>query len=213
MDEQQLSALINAAVREAVERTTAELTAKFEADTAGLRKNRDDLLAAKKTGEGKTPAPVTHDNFDEWLAGLDARIAKMKGENARLTGQSAAPATPQVREHTITREQARSGQAYREAKAAAEKAGVPLRIVDDNAPPQQRRSSPVKLVHDEIGGVLHANIELVERHGQQRMRQLAAEKGASLRVFRSVEDLPDEAAAKHAEIIASGDRSNLLGGE
>ncbi len=213
MDEQQLSALINAAVREAVERTTAELTAKFEADTAGLRKNRDDLLAAKKTGEGKTPAPVTHDNFDEWLAGLDGRIAKMKGETARLTGQSTAPVTSQAREHTITREQARSGQAYREAKAAAEKAGVPLRIVDDNAPPQQRRSSPVKLVHDEIGGILHANIELVEKHGQQRMRQLAAEKGASLRVFRSVEDLPDEAAAKHAEIIASGDRSNLLGGE
>ena len=210
MDEQQLSALINAAVREAVERTTAELTSQFETATAGLRKNRDELLAEKKTGEGKQPGQVTHDNFDEWLAGLDERIGKLKTENARLTGKVEAPATSPVREHTITREQARSGQAYREAKAAAEKAGVPLRIVDENAPPQERRSSPVKLVHDEIGGVLHANIALVERHGQQRMRQLAAEKGASLRVFRSVEDLPDEAAAKHAEIIASGDRSSLL---
>lgn len=211
IDEQQLTALINAAVREAVERTTSELTAKFEADTAGLRKNRDDLLAAKKTGEGKTPGAPTADNFDEWLAGLDQRIAKMKAETARSTGQSTAPAVNPVREHTITREEARSGQAYREAKAAAEKAGVPLRILDENAPPQQRRSSPVKLVHDEIGGVLHANIALVEKHGQQRMRQLAAEKGASLRVFRSVEDLPDDAAAKHAEIIASQDRANLLG--
>lgn len=210
MDEQQLSALINAAVQEAVQRTTAELSAQFETATAGLRKNRDELLAEKKTGEGKEP--VTHDNFDEWLAGLDARIAKMKGDTARLTGKAEAPAAA-VREHTITREQARSGEAYREAKAAAEKAGVPLRILDEHAPPQQRRSSPVRLVHDEIGGILHANIELVEKHGQQRMRQLAAEKGASLRVFRSVEDLPDDAAAKHAEIIASGDRSNLLGGQ
>jgi hypothetical protein len=42
------------------------------------------------------------------------------------------------------------------------------------------------------------------------MRALAAEKGAQLRVFRSVDDLPDDAAAKHADIIASGDRSNLL---
>ena len=212
MDEQQLSALINAAVQEAVQRTTAELSAQFETATAGLRKNRDELLAEKKTGQGKQPEQVTHENFDEWLAGLDARIAKMKGETARLTGKVEAPAAT-VREHTISRADARSGEAYRAAKAAAEKAGVPLRIVDDNAPPQQRRSSPVKLVHDEIGGVLHANIELVERHGQQRMRQLAADKGASLRVFRSVEDLPDDAAAKHAEIIASGDRSNLLGGE
>jgi hypothetical protein len=207
MDEAQLSALINAAVREAVERTTAELTSQFETATAGLRKNRDELLAEKKTGEGKQP--VTHDNFDEWLAGLDQRIAKLKSDPV-VTGKNAQAPTSHVREHTITREQARSGQAYREAKEAADKAGVPLRIVDEHAAPQQRRSSPVKLVHDEIGGVLHANIELVEKHGQQRMRALAAEKGAQLRVFRDVSDLPDEAAAKHADIIASGDRSNLL---
>lgn len=213
MDEQQLSALINAAVQEAVQRTTAELSAQFETATAGLRKNRDELLAEKKGGEGKQPAPVTHDNFDEWLAGLDERMAKMKAETARLTGKVETPAVSPVREHTISRADARSGEAYRAAKAAAEKAGVPLRIVDDNAPPQQRRSSPVGLLHDEVAGVLHANVRLVEKHGQQRMRALAAEKGATLRAFRDVSELPDEMAAKHAEIIASGDRSNLLGGE
>jgi hypothetical protein len=209
MDEAQLSALINAAIKEAVERTTAELNARHEADTEGLRRKRDELLdkVAKKDGDGKQPSAT--EDFDEWLAGLDARIAKLKGESAGLT-QKVDALTPTVREHTITREQARSGQAYREAKEAADKAGVPLRIVDEHAAPQQRRSSPVKLVHDEIGGVLHANIELVEKHGQQRMRALAAEKGAQLRVFRDVSDLPDEAAAKHADIIASGDRSNLL---
>jgi hypothetical protein len=213
MDEQQLSALINAAVQEAVQRTTAELTSQFETATAGLRKNRDELLAEKKTGEGKQQAPVTHDNFDEWLAGLDQRIGKLKAENDRLTGKVETPAVSPVREHTISRADARSGEAYRAAKAAAEKAGVPLRIVDDNAPSQQRRSSPVGLLHDEVAGVLHANVRLVEKHGQQRMRALAAEKGATLRAFRDVSELPDEMAAKHAEIIASGDRSNLLGGE
>jgi hypothetical protein len=211
MDEQQLSALINAAVQEAVQRTTAELSAQFETATAGLRKNRDELLAEKKGGEGKRPEPVTHDNFDEWLAGLDQRIAKLKSNGERLAGKSSEPAASPVREHTITREQARSGQAYREAKAAAEKAGVPLRIVDEHAPAQDRRSSPVGLIHDEVAGVLHANVRLVEKHGQQRMRALAAEKGATLRAFRDVNDLPDDAAAKHAEIIASQDRSNLLG--
>jgi hypothetical protein len=205
LDQAQLSALIDAAVREAVERTTRELNARHEADTDGLRRKRDELLdkVAKKDGDGKQPSAT--DDFDAWLAGVDRRIAAMKGQP---TGQPATQSS--VREHTITREQARSGQAYREAKEAAEKAGVPLRIVDEHAAPQQRRGSPVKLVHDEIGGILHANIELVEKHGQQRMRALAAEKGASLRVFRSVDDLPDEAAAKHADIIANGDRSNLL---
>jgi hypothetical protein len=210
MDEQQLSALINAAVREAVERTTAELTTKYEADMAGLKKNRDELLAAKKDAEGKTATPPAPEDFDKWLAGLDARIAKLKNDPI-LTGNSSQPAVSAVREHTITRELARSGQAYREAKEAAEKAGVPLRILDEHAPTPQRRGSPVALIHDEVAGVLHANVRLVEKHGQQRMRALAAEKGATLRAFRDPSELPDEIAARHADIIAKGDRSNLLG--
>lgn len=211
MDEKQLAALIDAAVREAVDRTTQQLTAKFETDTAGLRKNRDDLLAEKKGGEGKQRSweEVIAD-FDKHHAESTERVRKLIEQGDRLMGKSSQQVAPAVTEHTISREDARYGERYREAKEAAEKAGVPLRIVDENAPPQERRSSPVKLVHDEIGGVLHANIELVEKHGQQRMRQLAADKGAQLRVFRDVSDLPDDAAAKHAEIIASGDRSNLL---
>lgn len=212
MDEQQLSALINAAVREAVERTTQQLTAKFEADTAGLRKNRDDLLAAKKTSEGKEPSPVTHENFDEWLAGLDARMAKAKEVNARLLGKVDAPSTPPVRAHTILRAEARDFQKYQAAKAAAKAAGVELEIVDANAAAPVK-ASPVRFIHDAQGGILHANKRLIETipGGLPRLRQLAAEKNAHLRLFKTVDELPDEAAAQHAEIIASQDRSNLLG--
>jgi hypothetical protein len=205
MDQAQLSALIDAAVREAVERTSRELAAQHEAETEGLRRKRDELLdkVAKKDN-----APV--ENFDEWLAGLDARIAKIKADGANLTGKPAAPAVAQVREHTITREQARSGQAYREAKAAAEKAGVPLRIVDENAPSQERRGSPVKYVKDADAGVLYVNADMIRRYGQARCREIATEQGASsMRAFRSVDDLPDGVAAGHAQAMA--DRSNLLG--
>lgn len=206
LTEQQLAAMIDAAVREAVERTTRELNARHEADTAGLRKNRDELLAEKKDGEGKQPS----DNFDEWLAGVDQRLAKIREESARLSGKGRAPP---VREHTITREQARSGQAYREAKAAAEKAGVPLRIVDESAPAQPgRRSSPVKYVKDGDAGVLYVNVDMISRHGQVRCREIAAEQGATtVRAFRSVEDLPTPMQQAHAQ--AMSDRSNLLGGE
>jgi hypothetical protein len=205
MEQAQLSALIDAAVREAVERTTRELAAQHEADTEGLRRKRDELLdkVAKKDN-----APV--ENFDEWLAGLDARIAKIKADGANLTGKPAAPAVAQVREHTITREQARSGQAYREAKAAAEKAGVPLRIVDENAPSQERRGSPVKYVKDADAGVLYVNADMIRRYGQARCREIATEQGASsMRAFRSVDDLPDTAAQAHAQAMT--DRRNLLG--
>ena len=53
MTEEQLSAMIDAAVREAVERTASELTAKHEAETEGLRRKRDELLNKAAEGEGK----------------------------------------------------------------------------------------------------------------------------------------------------------------
>jgi hypothetical protein len=210
MNEQQLSALIDAAVREAVERTTRELATKFETDTAGLRRNRDELLAEKKDGEGKQPSP---DNFDEWLAGVDERLRKSREESDRLLGKRPGAAPPPVREHTISREDARSGQAYREAKAAAEKAGVPLRIVDGDTPAVSVNASPVRIIHDETGGLLHVNKRLINSTpgGLPRLRQLAAEKNAQLRLFKTVDDLPTDAAAKHAEVIAAQDRDNLLG--
>jgi hypothetical protein len=212
LDQQQLSALIDAAVREAVERTTQQLTAKFETDTAGLRRNRDDLLAAKKDGEGKKPGEAP-DNFDEWLAGLDERLAKVKAESARLAGKG-EEANPFIapREVTLSREAARSGAAYREAKAEAERLGVPLRIVDANAPAQQqgKRSSPVKFVKDSDAGVLYVNADMIQRHGQERCRQIAAEQGATkMMAFRSIEDLPQPMQQAHAQAMA--DRSNLLG--
>jgi hypothetical protein len=209
LDQQQLSALIDAAVREAVERTARELTAKHEAITEGLRRNRDELLAERKNGEGKKAS----DNFDEWLEGIDQRLAKLRDENARLLGKgSEAPAKSPVTEHTISREEARSGERYREAKAAAEKAGVPLRITDDNAPPQERRSSPVKYVKDADAGVLYVNADMIRRYGQARCREIAAEQGAStMRAFRHADDLPDSVMQAHAQAMV--DRSNLLGGE
>jgi hypothetical protein len=165
-----------------------ELAAK-DAELEKVTQNRDSILREKRALEGR---PV---DFDA----MDRRIRES--------------AMPPVREHTLSREEARSGTRYREAKAAAEAAGVPLRIVDERQPVRtERRSSPVKLVHDEDGGVLHANIALVEKHGQQRMRQLAADKGATLRVFRSVDDLPRDAAARHAQIIADRAPGTLLEG-
>jgi hypothetical protein len=212
MDEKQLSALIDAAVREAVERTTRELNAKHEADTEGLRRKRDELLdkVAKKDGDKPRSWEEFMADFDKEQEAQAERIRQSRERTDRLLGKTPQPATTHVREHTISREEARSGERYREAKAAAEKAGVPLRITDDNAPPQERRSSPVKYVKDADAGVLYVNADMIRRHGQARCREIAAEQGASaMRAFRSVEDLPQPMQQAHAQSIA--DRSNLLG--
>ena len=217
MDEQQLSALINAAVREAVERTTAELTSQFETATAGLRKNRDELLAEKKTSEGKQPEPVTHDNFDEWLAGLDARMAKAREVNARLLGQSSPEAfVPKQTEVTITREAARSGSAYRAAKAEAEAKGLPLRIVDEHrSAPGPAPTSRVKYVEDSASRTIYANKDVLrEAGGLQRLKDTAQRDGKRVIVFRSLDDLPAHLHRTHAETLAAQKPDTLLeGGE
>ncbi|APL95490.1 hypothetical protein [Sphingobium indicum] len=154
--------------------------------------NRDSILKEKRALEGRE----SESEFDRRLR------------------ESAMPSHINHGEIRLSREQARSGQAYREAKAQAEKLGVPLRIVDEHAPaPQQgRRSSPVKYVKDADAGVLYVNADMISRHGQARCRQIAAEQGAStVRAFRSVEDLPAPMQQAHAQAMA--DRSNLLGGE
>lgn len=213
MTEQQLSAMIDAAVREAVERTARELTAKHEAETEGLRRKRDELLTEK--AQGKKPWQDSLDAADAMLARSEETLRKAREQEQRWSGKSNASSITSSNQLTITREEARDGSKYREAKAAAEKAGVPLRIVDEQAPAQAgRRSSPVKYVSDADAGVLYANVELVERHGQTRMRQLAAEKGATLRVFRSVDDLPQPMQQAHAQAIADRAPGTLLeGGE
>jgi hypothetical protein len=167
------------------------LEAEHAAKSAELEKvtqNRDSILKEKRALEGR--------DFDD--------AAFQKKLDAQFNRNSS--------EMTISRQDARIGQKYREAKAAAEKAGVPLRIVDENAPSQERRGSPVKYVKDADAGVLYVNADMIRRYGQSRCREIAAEQGAStMRAFRSVDDLPDGAAAAHAQAMA--DRSNLLGGE
>jgi hypothetical protein len=209
MDEAQLSALINAAVREAVERTTQELTAKFETVTAGLRKNRDDLLAEKKGGESKSAL----ENFDEWLAGTEERLRQSNERVDRLLGKTAQPAfVPKQTEVTITRDEARSGSAYRAAKAEAEAKGLPLRIVDERASAPVA-GSRVKYVSDDASRTVYANKEVIrEAGGLQRLKETAERDGKRVVVFRSVDDLPSHLHRAHAETLAANKPDTLLGG-
>lgn len=165
----------------------SELASK-NAELEKVTQNRDSILKEKRALEGRDFDP------DAFQKKLDAQFNRNSAEV------------------TISREDARLGSKYREAKAAAEKAGVPLRIIDTQAPAQQdgKRSSPVKYVKDADAGILYVNADMIRRHGQARCREIAAEQGASsMRAFRSVDDLSNAAAAAHAQAIA--DRSNLLG--
>lgn len=169
-----------------------ELAAK-NTELEKVTQNRDSILKEKRALEGRSS------DLDLDLDALDKRIA----DQVRGSGHPGAV--------TISRADARDGGKYREARAAAEKAGVPLQIIDDRGPVQQwRRSSPVKLVSDADAGVCYVNAEMIARYGQARCREIAAEQGAkTIRAFRSIEDLPPAMQQAHAQSIA--DRTNLLG--
>jgi hypothetical protein len=165
----------------------SELKAK-DAELEKVAANRDAILKEKRALEGR--------DFDP-----DAFQKKLEAQFNRNSA-----------EVTLSRSDARIGSKYREAKAAAEAKGVPLRIVDDVAPQQQRQSSPVKYVKDADAGVLYVNADMIRRYGQARCREIAAEQGAStMRAFRHADDLPDSVMQAHAQAMV--DRSNLLGGE
>jgi hypothetical protein len=166
----------------------AEVAAK-NAELEKVTANRDAILKEKRALEGR--------DFDP-----DAFQKKLEAQFNRNSA-----------EVTLSRSDARIGSKYREAKAAAEAKGVPLRIVDDVAPQQQRRSSPVKYLKDADAGVLYVNADMIRRYGQARCREIATEQGAStMRAFRRAEDLPDSVMQAHAQAIADRTPGTLIEG-
>lgn len=171
---------------------------KLEAELERVQKNRD-ALKREKTALLEKQKPSALD-FD--VDAFDKRLAEQMG----------SPASGAV---TISRADARDGTKYREARAAAEKNGVPLQIIDTDAAPiqQGRRGSVVKLVKDADAGICYVNAEMIARYGQARCREIAAEQGAStMRAFRSVDDLPQPMQQAHAQAIADRSPGTLFDG-
>ena len=103
----------------------------------------------------------------------------------------------------LTREAARNAQTYREAKAAAQARGVPLRISDEGEDPTMRNNGrpPVMQSKTFTFDDTHERIRYVRADMQAGegivTRRLAAEKeGFRVRTFNSLDDLPPHARQK-----------------
>jgi len=136
-----------------------------------------------------------------------ARQLRAAGLKQRADGSWQLGATPlQDGGYTITREDARDPQKYRSAKAEAEKAGVPLVVVDPNADDPTRRnmfrrdaSAPPKVTSFDFDGtrfMFHDAAHAAEGGGFVHRHDAARKAGLHLRTFRSVDDLPDAARTK-----------------
>jgi hypothetical protein len=217
--EQQLTTLIDLAVREAVDRTTKALTEEFEKREAGLRKNRDELLSEKKELAAlvKNRVPTWEEikaQHEADMAALDERLARI-GTEATSKPSTQATSTPPTHLGLaqISREDARDTRKYREAREAAARDGLTLKIVDLDAVPDTSGHSRVKFLQDKDAGVLYANKALVQSLGISRLQELAAQKRCRMQLFKSTDDLPTHVRQQHAEIERAGKPDAFLLGD
>ena len=114
----------------------------------------------------------------------------------------------------LTREAARNAQTYREAKAAAQARGVPLRIAEDGEDPTMRNNGrpPVMQSKTFTFDDTHERVRYVRADMQAGegivTRRLAAEKeGFRVRTFNSLDDLPPHARQKFELMEAAANAS------
>jgi len=179
--------------------TPEEKIAAIETELAAVKKNRDSILREKRELEGRSP-------------GLDPEMAARRQQMRDLgvsTGIDDLPPTDRV---VVPRHA--DPAAYREAKARAEKLGVPLVFsVEGPGDPTQRgfvRDANSRVKYVETDGVLYANREMLSVLGVAGLNAEAEKRSKRLSLFRSIDDLPAEAQAKHARILEGGDPDQLL---
>ena len=119
----------------------------------------------------------------------------------------------------LDRAAARDPAKYREAKARAEAAGVPLRIIDEGDDPTRRNTSQPDIMKstvftfdDEHERVRYVRADMQTGTGIVQRRFAAEREGYTVKTFRTLDDLPPHAARKFTLVEraanAGGDDAN-----
>jgi hypothetical protein len=118
---------------------------------------------------------------------------------------SPTPAKAEAPEEIVLRRGQFTPREYREAKERGEREGKLVRVLyeDDEEMPAD---SPVEVI--ETDDMLFVNKAYRERVGVLQLDELARSKGKHIQLFRSRDDLPDEVATKHDQILAGNDPDN-----
>lgn len=119
----------------------------------------------------------------------------------------------------LDRASARDPVKYREAKARAEAAGLPLRIIDEGDDPTRRNTGQADIMQstvftfdDEHERVRYVRADMQTGNGIVQRRLAAEREGYTVKTFRNLEDLPPHAARKFTLVEraanAGGDDAN-----
>lgn len=209
MDAEQIKQIVVEAVAEA----TNVLKEQHEVELQKLRDNRDQILREKKKLEGKdqdlrnlSHAQAMNLSTEDFRRYLDQKYPGSKFADAVL------PSNTDFNDHKPAEVVIKKGISHAEyvaAKELAAKEGVPFRVEGDEPTPALVRNSdgsPVKKIETDTH--VYVNNELRRKLGVQGALQLAGSK--QLVVFRSPDELPAEAQAKHRAILEARDPDDLI---
>lgn len=184
------------AALQAIMQQLTTLTEKVEAQDKIITstKSHNDRLLDQIKDQKRADSPL--EKGKRLLAALD------KQEAAEAAARANATANPAV--VTLTREQARDPQQYREAKAAAAKASVPLEIVSD-APgdPMFRNTIRAEIAQtktitldDDHHRIRYVRADHDKGSGLIQRRLAAEQAGFKTVTWRTPEDLPQHMQTK-----------------
>lgn len=194
-----------AAIQALIQQVTA-LTETVQAQQKHIAALKGDILDEKKDAVREKDSALA--SVDKLLAQLEAqdreRALKNAGFSRDAEGKLTLGGASTEQGVVIDRASARDPVKYREAKARAEAAGVPLRVVDaGEGDPSIRNTgqsdimkSSVFTFDDEHERVRYVRADMQTGTGIVQRRLQAEKEGYKVRTFRTLDDLPEHAARK-----------------
>ena len=193
-----------AAIQALIQQVTA-LTETVQTQQKHIAALKGDFMDEKKDAVREKDSALA--SVDKLLAQLEAqdreRALKNAGFSRDAEGKLVLGSASTEQGVVIDRASARDPVKYREAKARAEAAGVPLRVTDTAEDPTRRNTgqadimkSTVFTFDDEHERVRYVRSDMQTGAGIVHRRLQAEKEGFTVRTFRNLDDLPPHAARK-----------------
>lgn len=189
------------AIQALIQQVTA-LTETVQTQQKHIAALKGDILDEKKDAVREKDSALA--SVDKLLAQLEAdqRERALKAANFSRDAEGKLVLGNASTEHgvVIDRASARDPVKYREAKARAESAGVPLRVTDTAQDPTRRNTgqseimkSTVFTFDDDFTKTRFIRADMQTGTGLVQRRLAAEREGFTIRTFRTLEDLPEHA--------------------
>ena len=183
-DQNQIEAIVEAAVTAALEKATAA----FEKRVEGLVKKNSELLHEKKQLEGKAQTDAISEAANQAIRIADKLLGTTPGN------PDASSPGPVVFDRA--HERARDPAYYQELKAEAKRRGVELTFIDSSKPDRPEQSAAVHF-RDPLRGIVYVSREQVREVGYQNLQRNVAQADDKIRIFSYRHELPDHALSLH----------------